>query len=216
MAFRVPVSSPDAGLLASGGTTLIGMLCTEKWLSERAMKLRELGASRPVLLSLSVAFVLGIATTLAYSVGSYLAPSSQKEVMLILRGIAGQGKPRGQLDDGAALEYAKRMGYRGEVLDVAGNTGPDSPQVISAIERIRRDRTVTAIYGFSGGGYNARKIWNRLDDTERSRIKKVVILGAPGLSENDFEGAKDVTIRKDPPSGHLAGPKVLLEELDRS
>jgi len=180
------------------------------------MKVRELGASRLVLVILSLVFVLGLASTLAYSVGGHVGAGGSQGVMLILRGIAGHGKPQGQLDDRAALEYAKRIGYRGEVLDVAGNTGSDSPQVISAIERIRRDQTVTAIYGFSGGGYNARKIWSRLDDREKSRIKKVVILGAPGVSEDDFEGAKDVTIRKDPPSGHLAGPKVLLEELDRS
>ena len=47
-------------------------------------------------------------------------------VMLILRGIANSENPRGQLDDGAALQYAWYAGFRGEVLDVAGNTGPDS------------------------------------------------------------------------------------------
>ena len=37
--------------------------------------------------------------------------------MLILRGVANSANPRGQLDDRAALEYARRMGYRGEMLD---------------------------------------------------------------------------------------------------
>src|SRR5262249_31799656 len=80
-------------------------------------------------------------------------------VMLILRGVANSEKPRGQLDDRAALEYARRLGFRGEVLDVAGNPGADSAQVRLATERIRHDETITAIYGFSGGGYNARLIW---------------------------------------------------------
>ena len=48
--------------------------------------------------------------------------------MLILRGIAGHfaGRdwPRGALDEPPALEYARRRGYVGEVLDVDGATGP--------------------------------------------------------------------------------------------
>ncbi len=87
--------------------------------------------------------------------------------------------PRGQLDDELALEYARRLGFRGEVLDVAGNTGADSPQVKMALERVRRDETVTAIYGFSGGGYNARLIWKELTATERERIRKLIVIGSP-------------------------------------
>jgi hypothetical protein len=59
--------------------------------------------------------------------------------MLILRGIANAENPRGQLDDGAAIEYARRVGFQGEVLDVAGEAGPESPQLRMALERIRRD-----------------------------------------------------------------------------
>ena len=73
--------------------------------------------------------------------------------MLILRGIANQENPRGQLDERSALEYARRSGYGGEVLDVAGETGAESPQVQMALSRIRTNTKVTAIYGFSGGGY---------------------------------------------------------------
>src|SRR5262249_31877131 len=101
------------------------------------------------------------------------------QVMLILRGIANSENPRGQLDDPSALEYAQRLGFRGEVLDVAGNTGADSPQVMLALERIRRDETVTALYGFSGGGYNARLIWKKLAAAERERIRKVIVIGSP-------------------------------------
>src|SRR5262245_34418354 len=72
-------------------------------------------------------------------------------VMLILRGIASADSPRGQLDDRSALGYAQRLGFRGEVLDVAADAG-GSPQVKLALERIRGDEHVAALYGFSGGG----------------------------------------------------------------
>jgi hypothetical protein len=133
-----------------------------------------------------------------------------EEVMLILRGIANAGNPRGQLDDKAALEYARRLGYRGEVLDVAGGTGT---QVKMALDRIHNDEDVTALYGFSGGGYAAQRIWSQLDDEERARIGKVVVIGAPGVRANAFPGSTEVVIKGDPPAGHLAGPKALLESL---
>ena len=135
-------------------------------------------------------------------------------VMLILRGIANSEHPRGQLDDQPALEYARRAGFQGEVLDVAGDTGADSPQVKMALERIRRDDTVKAIYGFSGGGYNARLIWKELTAAERERVRKVIVIGSPEVAKADFPESSDVLIRADPPEGHLAGPKVLLESLD--
>ena len=47
-----------------------------------------------------------------------------------------------------------------------------------ALERIRNDETVTAIYGFSGGGYNARLIWKELTAAERERIRKVIVIGS--------------------------------------
>jgi len=136
---------------------------------------------------------------------------SGEEVMLILRGIANAGHPRGQLDDQAALEYARRLGYRGEVLDVAGGTGA---QVKMALDRIRNDDEVTAIYGFSGGGYSAQRIWSQLDEDERARIGKVVVVGAPRVHKRNFPGSTEVVIKGDPPAGHLAGPKALLESLD--
>ena len=135
------------------------------------------------------------------------------EVMLILRGVANSANPRGQLDDRAALEYARRMGYRGEVLNVAGNTARESAQARLGLERIRRDQTITAIYAFSGGGYNARLMWEELNRAERDRIRKVVVIGSPGLHRSDFAGASEVVIKPDPPEGHLAGPRALLESL---
>ena len=133
--------------------------------------------------------------------------------MLILRGIASPENPRGQLDDQSALEYAQRVGFRGEVLDVAGDAGADSAQVRMALDRIRRDETVAAIYGFSGGGYNTRLIWSELTIEERGRIRTVVVIGSPGITNGDFTGGHDVIIKPDPPEGHMAGPKVLLESL---
>jgi hypothetical protein len=123
-----------------------------------------------------------------------------RQVMLILRGIANAENPRGQLE--------------GEVLDVPGNARANSPQVTMALERIRSDETVTAIYGFSGGGYSARLIWKELSTAERSRIRKVIVIGSPQIAEGDFPGSSDLLILADPPEGHLAGPKVLLESLD--
>lgn len=137
-------------------------------------------------------------------------------VMLILRGIANSKNPRGQLDDKSALEYARRLGFRGEVLDVAGDTGADSPQVHMALERIRQDQRVRAIYGFSGGGYNARHIWSKMDHAERKRIRKIVVIGSPGVAKADFSGSSEVVVQQDPPAGHMAGPKALLESLGRS
>lgn len=138
---------------------------------------------------------------------------SSRPVMLILRGIASAERPRGQLDDDAALEYARRIGYRGVVLDVASN---GHSQVNQAVQRIRQDQRVTALYGFSGGGYNARQIWSELKPDERQRIDRVVVIGSPGVNKGDFVGAKHIRIQGDPPAGHLAGPKVLLDSLGPS
>jgi hypothetical protein len=131
------------------------------------------------------------------------------ETMIILRGIASREMPRGQLDDASALEYARRSGYKGEVLDVAGDA--DGPQTSMALKRIREDPSVTAIYGFSGGGYNARAVWTQLNEDQRSRIKKIVVVGSPGVTKANFEGVSDVIVRTDPPAGHMAGPKELLK-----
>jgi len=166
----------------------------------------------PVLLAtlVSVAVVLA-----AFRPQDPITPDqhSSPQVMLILRGIANAENPRGQLDDDSALEYARRLGFEGQVLDVAGNARANSPQVIMALERIHRDATVTAIYGFSGGGYSARLIWKELSSAERARIRKVIVIGSPRIAEADFPGSSDVLILADPPEGHMAGPRVLLESL---
>jgi hypothetical protein len=149
-------------------------------------------------------------------VGTGCAQSNQpahEEVMLILRGVSSLENPHGQLDDYSALEYARRVGFRGEVLDVAADTTGGQAQVRQALERIRREKNITALYGFSGGGYNTRSIWAELNGPERNRIRKVVIVGSPGIEESLFTGSPEIIIKSDPPEGHLAGPKSLLESL---
>ena len=137
--------------------------------------------------------------------------------MLILRGIAGHydGRdwPRGALYEQPALDYARRRGYVGQVLDVAGATGPQSQQTQMALTAFRRDPTITALYGFSGGGYNVRHIIAGLSPDERTRIKLVVVLGAPRNPEQLYKGSWELVYRTDPPGGHMDGPRALLAEL---
>jgi hypothetical protein len=137
--------------------------------------------------------------------------------MLILRGIAGHyaGRdwPRGALDEPPALEYAKRRGYTGRVLDVAGTTGENSRQTLMALAEFRRDPTVAALYGFSGGGYNVRWIIENLKRDERRRLRLVVVLGAPGNPPGVYRGHWEVVYRRDPPGGHMDGPRALLASL---
>jgi hypothetical protein len=169
------------------------------------------------------AFVLALmllAGSIAVATAGFrlVAASGQRPpnaVMLILRGIASAEAPRGQLDDDSALKYARRVGYHGEVLDVASNGSADGAQVKMAIDRIHRDDKVRAIYGFSGGGYNARRVYARLSRAERQRIRKIVVVGSPGVTKTDFPEVADVLVKDDPPAGHMAGPKALLDSLSR-
>jgi uncharacterized protein (TIGR02594 family) len=137
--------------------------------------------------------------------------------MLILRGIAGfyggRHWPRGALDEPPALEYASRSGYVGRVLDVAGATGAHAAQTKMALEEFRRDQTVSALYGFSGGGYNVKHIIDALTEAERARLRLVVVLGAPGNRPTLYQGPWELVYRYDPPGGHMDGPRALLATL---
>ncbi len=133
---------------------------------------------------------------------------SSNGTMLILRGLSAPYAKRGLLDDESALAYARALGYTGEVLDVAG----EGPQVQMALDRIRGG-DVNALYGFSRGGYNMRTIWASLTPEQRQRIRKIVIVGAPGVTPANFPGMNDVFVQGDPPEGHMAGPKILLAAL---
>ena len=112
--------------------------------------------------------------------------------MLILRGIAGhfagQTYPHGALDEPAALDYARRRGYLGRVLDVSGEAYKDSPQVVEALAAIRRDQSISALYGFSGGGYNAAYILDDLTTAERDRIKPGNCARCPENSPDLYKG----------------------------
>jgi hypothetical protein len=169
------------------------------------------------LLPFAATLLVGATT---FSTGTIDPPSSEqdnsRQVMLILRGIANAENPRGQLDDEAALAYAGRLGFKGDVLDIADDTHAGSPQVEKALERIRADPAIAAIYGFSRGGYNARVIWKQLEPPHRERIRKIVVIGSPGVAKSDFPGSAEVLIKVDPPEGHMAGPRRLLESLDGS
>jgi hypothetical protein len=181
------------------------------------MELRIRHKYRRIASALALTFLL-LTGSITFAMAGFqlVAAAGQRSptaVMLILRGIASAEAPRGQLDDVSALKYARRVGYHGEVLDVASNGSADSAQVKMAIDRIHRDEKVRAIYGFSGGGYNARRIYARLNRAERRRIRKIVVVGSPGVTKTDFPEVPDVLVKDDPPSGHMAGPKALLDSL---
>lgn len=154
-----------------------------------------------------VALIVGALFIAGLAVLYFAMPGS---TMLILRGVASAEAPRGQLDDAAAKQYARRAGYAGEVLDVAGGT---AEQLQRTLARIRSDPRVTALYGFSGGGYALATLWNQLQSEERARIRQIVIVGAPGITAASFPGAARVVIQPDPPEGHMAGPRALLRAM---
>ena len=137
--------------------------------------------------------------------------SGSKGKMLILPGIAGPGEEGklGQLDRGSATEYAKRLGYEPIVLNIPGATGANSPQVKAALQQISNDSDIKAIYGFSGGGYNAAHIFEQLSPAQRQQIEKIHVLGAPGIDKSRFSGVV-VSLYGNPREGHLAGPAALL------
>jgi hypothetical protein len=178
------------------------------WDRQRYGRFASACALAPLFLTGSIAFA-----TASFRLAAESGRHAPNAVMLILRGVASADAPRGQLDDDSALKYARRVGYHGEVLDVASNGSADGAQVKMAVDRIHRDEKVRAIYGFSGGGYNARRIYARLNRAERQRIRKIVVVGSPGITGADFPESADVLVKNDPPAGHMAGPKALLDSL---
>lgn len=124
--------------------------------------------------------------------------------MLILRGI------KNLLREAPAKQYAIAMDYTPEVLQASGETGLYSAQVNLAIKRIQRN-DITAIYGFSGGGYNLVHIWSRLNQDHRNQIKKIVVLGAPGVVYKNFAECEDVDIFNNPAIAHMMQPDNYLD-----
>lgn len=152
--------------------------------------------------------------------------------MLILRGNSGpnypdeSGKPhnyaKGALHEQSALEFARRKGYQGVVLDISGDHGSGktratSPQTLLALTTLGADDSITGLYGFSGGGYNVWWILRALGPKVRSRLKLVVVLGAPDTPPSEYEARNfgadwELVYKKDPPQGHMFGPEQLLLE----
>ena len=135
----------------------------------------------------------------------FLAVPAYAEKMLILKGTSSR------LDVKSAEAYAIRLGYEPYVLNVSGETGPGNPQAMAALDIIRRDPSITAIYGFSGGGYNARRIFNSLSLEEKKRLKQIDVLGSPGVTKADFFGIRAVNIVPNSPKGHMDTPRWWLE-----
>jgi hypothetical protein len=152
-----------------------------------------------------VALLVGALLIIGLLSPTYAMP---RGTMLILRGIAAENAPKGQLDDTSAKLYALRAGYGAQVLDVAGGTGE---QMKMTLDRVREDPRVTALYGFSGGAFSILNVWNQLTSDERARVRKIVIVGAPGITEQSFQGAANVVIQPDPPEGHMNAPWALLK-----
>jgi hypothetical protein len=144
--------------------------------------------------------------------------------------------PQGALHVEAALEYGRRRGYAGIVLDVPGQPqSQTSPQNAAALKAFREDSAVTAFYGFSGGGYNLKHLLDWLaahDPGSLSRIDLIVVLGAPKQPRTNYlpnnygvKGANwQVVYRTNPdpselpkglPKGtdtHMFGPEALLAQ----
>ncbi len=164
--------------------------------------------------------------------------------MLILRGNSGpyedeEGKThnydKGALHEEPAKDLATRKGYRPQVLDVSGDAKPpardappgkdgkkhgtryDSPQTLLALKTFRDDKSITALYGFSGGGYNLWWILSKMTPDERSRVKLVVVVGVDTdkprseYDQSKFPGANwDVIYRPNHPKNHMFEPEALL------
>jgi hypothetical protein len=135
-----------------------------------------------------------------------------RQTMVILRGNSAgvgsypdeQGKtpawPIGALHEWAASEFARRKGYRSVVLPIPGQPqSQTSPQANAAVKKFNEDPSVTAFYGFSGGGYNMRHILDRLavqQPDSLHRIDLIVILGAPKQPKSAYEAARYDAIAK--------------------
>jgi len=101
--------------------------------------------------------------------------------------------PLGALHVQAAKDYAGILGYDALVLDVPGQPqSQQSPQAKAAWGTFLKDQSVTAFYGFSGGGYNLKHVLDYLlahSPEELYRIDRVVVFGAPKQPEHEYMAA---------------------------
>ena len=88
-----------------------------------------------------------------------------------------------------------------------------------ALQEIQNDSSITALYGFSGGGYNVYHILNRLTQELRGRLELVVVIGveasklsADALNPKRYNAHWELVYRNDPPPPltHIDGPQALL------
>jgi hypothetical protein len=102
--------------------------------------------------------------------------------------------PVGALHVKPAKDYATLLGYDALVLDVPGQPqGQLSPQAKAAWGAFLKDQSVTAFYGFSGGGYNLRDVLDYLlahAPEQLYRIDRVVVFGSPKQPEHEYMAAK--------------------------
>jgi hypothetical protein len=105
------------------------------------------------------------------------------------------------------------------VLNVSGETGDKSKQTNMALQEIQNDSSITALYGFSGGGYNVYHILQRLTPELRGRLELVVVIGvetsklsADALNSKRYNTHWELVYRNDPPPPmtHIDGPRALL------
>ena len=109
--------------------------------------------------------------------------------------------------EGYVKEYATLKGYSFDHINISGDYR--TLQYHKALERIQKG-DVTAVFGFSAGGYTINSLLPNLSKTLRDKIQLEVIVGSPGV--NAYPGIKEHVIMLNPPEGHLHGPEVLLRK----
>src|SRR6266446_7785048 len=116
------------------------------------------------------------------------------------------------------LRRTRRLGKDGK----KHGTRYDSPQTVLALKTFRDDTSITAFYGFSGGGYNLWWILSKLTPDERKRIELVVVVGVDtdkpqaDYDKSKFAGADwDLIYRPNHPRNHMFEPEALLLDEQR-
>ena len=83
----------------------------------------------------------------------------------------------------AASDYARKRGYFPVVLGMQGYPQYEqSPQAREVYKQLKADASVSALYGFSGGGYNVRHILKFLARDSPNvlhRFDLIVVIGSP-------------------------------------
>jgi hypothetical protein len=151
--------------------------------------------------------------------------------------------PDGALHWTAAEDFAKLKKYEPKILRIKGQPqNAKSPQTTAAVPLFKSDLQITALYGFSGGGYNVYWILQALAAENRAaldRMKLVVVLGAPApsiaaIAERycavKYKASWDLIYRENPKRDdpgvpafvkekrldtHMFGPEALLGDPDR-